>query len=76
MKGIINEFLQQIQPAYPEKLSVEYKREGDNAIPLKMAEKYSEDIPLEMSKGETIVLKSKEESQNESTQEMNRQEWF
>ena len=74
MKGIINEFLQQIQPAYPEKLSVEYKREGDNAIPLKMAEKYSEAIPLEMSKGETIVLKSKEESQNESTQEMNRQE--
>ena len=47
MKQIVKEFLQQIQPSYPEKLSVEYKREGQEAIPLKMADKYESSIPLE-----------------------------
>ena len=47
MKQIVKDFLQQIQPSYPEKLSVEYKREGQEAIPLKMADKYESSIPLE-----------------------------
>ena len=47
MKQVVNDFLKQIQPSYPEKLSVEYKREGQEAIPLKMADKYDSSIPLE-----------------------------
>ena len=46
---LIYQFLQKIQPAYPQKLSVEYKREGDEgtqAIPLGMADVYPEAIPL------------------------------
>ena len=60
MKQIVTNFLQQIQPSYPEKLSVEYKREGEEAIPLKMADKY-DPIPLEMKQGETIILMSEED---------------
>ena len=34
-KHLINEFLQKIQPEYPDKLSVEYKRTGETlAIPM------------------------------------------
>ena len=47
MKTIIHSFLKKIQPEYPEKLSVEYKRTG-SAIPLSMADKYAESIALAM----------------------------
>ena len=63
MKQIVKDFLQQIQPSYPEKLSVEYKREGQEAIPLKMADKYESSIPLEAAVNETIVLMSKTDSE-------------
>ena len=50
MKMIINDFLQQIQPEYPRKLSVEYNRGGSkDAIPLSMADRYAEKIPMGMS---------------------------
>ena len=50
MKMIIHNFLQQIQPEYPRKLSVEYNRTGSKeAIPLKMADRYAQKIPMGMS---------------------------
>lgn len=64
MQQITTEFLKKIQPEYPEKLSVEYKRAGD-AIPMKMSDKYPFSIPLEMNKGDPIVLKSREDVQME-----------
>ena len=55
---MINEFIQQIQPDYPEKLSVEYTRAGvSQAIPMPMADVYKEAIPLGMaSKYPTIPM--------------------
>jgi hypothetical protein len=41
--------LKKIQPEYPEKLSVEYMRhqgQGGDAIPMGMADVYSEAIPM------------------------------
>ena len=49
-------------PDYPKQLHVEYKRQGD-AIPLGMANVYPYAIPMEMYKGEPIILKSKEDSE-------------
>jgi len=48
MKCLIDDFMSKFQPNYPHKLSVEYKREGEEAIPLGMQDKYSNAIPLEM----------------------------
>lgn len=48
MKEIIYEFLQQIQPDYPRKLSVEYNREGE-AIPMKMADLMADPIAMGMA---------------------------
>ena len=45
-KKIIGNFLKKIQPDYPEKLSVEYLRQGSEAIPLGMSDVYPEAIPL------------------------------
>ena len=64
MQKLSHDFLKQIQPEYPEKLSVEYKRNND-AIPLKMADKYPFSIAMGMSGGEPIPLKSNEDIQME-----------
>ena len=58
MKVIIGDFMKQVQPEYPEKLSVEYNRQGDaipmgmknifdEAVPMHMADKYPRPIPME-----------------------------
>ena len=59
-KMIINDFLQQIQPDYPEKMSVEYTRPGQ-AIPMPMGDVYKDAIPLSMAeKYPTIPMKNSE----------------
>ena len=49
MKEITNNFMKQIQPDYPRKLSVEYTRHENEAIPLKMADLIPEPIPMPMA---------------------------
>ena len=44
---MIEKFMMQLQPEYPNKISVTYKREGENI---------SNAIPMEMDKGEPIAL--------------------
>ena len=58
---IVDNFLKSIQPSYPEKLQVEYKREGDNAIPLGMGSVYKDAIALPMDSGKPIALGTKED---------------
>ena len=58
---IVDSFLKSIQPSYPEKLQVEYKREGDNAIPLGMGSVYKDAIALPMDSGKPIALGTKED---------------
>jgi len=48
MKSIIGDFLQQIQPEYPRKLSVEYNRH-ENAIPIRMKDLIAEPVALHMA---------------------------
>ena len=57
-KQIIHNFLLKLQPEYPKKISVNYDRGGE-AIPMPMDS--GEPIPLEMLKGDHIVLMSQEE---------------
>ena len=46
MEQLVEGFLQKIQPEYPNKISVEYKREGEQAIAMGMADVYNEAIEL------------------------------
>ena len=48
MKSLIGGFLQEIQPEYPRKLSVEYNRH-ENAIPLGMRDIMADPVPLQMA---------------------------
>ena len=48
MKSIIHTFMQKLQPEYPEKLSVDYKREGET-IPLNMADRIPDPVPMHMA---------------------------
>jgi len=65
-KHLINDFLQQIQPEYPEKLSVEYTRPGAQAIPMPMSDVYKDAIPLGMaSKYPTIPMGNAETAEYE-----------
>ena len=44
---VIKRFMKQVQPEYPQKVSVEYKREGEglhNAIPMPMADVFPDPI--------------------------------
>ena len=46
---VIKRFMKQVQPEYPQKVSVEYKREGEglhNAIPMPMADVFPDPIQL------------------------------
>ena len=64
VKSLTHEFLQKIQPEYPQKLSVEYKREGE-IIPLKMNDKYPDPIPMEMGqKHDVIPLMSRDRAES------------
>ena len=44
MEQLVETFLQKIQPEYPNKISVEYLREGEKAIPMGMSDVYSQAI--------------------------------
>ena len=55
MKNIIGDFLQKIQPEYPEKLSVEYKRQGESAIPLAMKDVYPDAIAMKMADKHPVI---------------------
>ena len=57
MKQVIYNFLLKLQPEYPKKISVNYDRGGE-AIPMPMDS--GEPIALEMFKGDTIALLSRE----------------
>ena len=57
MKQVIYNFLLKLQPEYPKKISVNYDRGGE-AIPRPMDS--GEPIALEMFKGDTIALLSRE----------------
>merc|ERR1712159_610650 len=46
MEQLVETFLQKIQPEYPNKISVEYLREGEKAIPMGMADVYNQAIQL------------------------------
>lgn len=41
MERLVEGFMQKIQPDYPDKISVEYLREGEKAIPMGMADVYA-----------------------------------
>ena len=58
-KAIIFDFLKNLQPDYPQKLQVEYKREGDQAIPLGMANVYPNAIAMGMDSGKPIAMGTK-----------------
>ena len=67
-KMLIGKFLKKIQPDYPEKLHVEYSRQG--AIPMGMADVYPGAIAMEMgSKNPVIPLKSKDEAMGEENKQ-------
>jgi hypothetical protein len=44
MEGLVEGFLQKLQPEYPSKVSVEYLREGEKAIPMGMQDVYAQAI--------------------------------
>ena len=68
---LIGKFLKKIQPEYPEKLHVEYSRQG--AIPMGMADVYPGAIAMEMgSKNPVIPLKSKDEAMGEEIKQWQR----
>ena len=69
-KQIVDDFLKSIQPDYPTKLQVEYKREGDNAIPLGMGSVYKDPIALPMDSGKPIPMGTKEDMEMINTYNM------
>ena len=77
MKEIINEFLQQIQPEYPRKLSVEYSK-GEplgSAIPMKMADLFPEAIPMGMADKYPDPIPMTEENSHENPNIQEMKEW-
>ena len=60
-KKIVDDFLKSIQPEYPQKLQVEYKRNGEEAIALGQGSVYKDAIPLPMDSGKPIALGTKED---------------
>lgn len=46
MGRLVEDFMLRLQPEYPEKIGVEYKRSGDKVIPLGMGETLGRPIPM------------------------------
>ena len=53
-----------IQPQYPEKIDVEYKRDGEHVIPLGMGESLGNPIPMTFIEPVRMVAQGHEESKD------------